>query len=291
MSIRAATMSNSYSSTSRRSGFFPKLVMTLLFVTGIAGLMALFDVYQKNLSSFWMMVFAILSIGMASGSVARMTYYQWSGFVRFLMILLAVPLGLFVLGAFTNWRLGIGPLNPWAKGKIPKDELIQLGGALLIAIICLEAWWKSPSKIEGVASSVAQRSSRSWEHTPVAASIQPAQPRRQARTQEGLTFLSKGNSRLKFLKASKARSHTTATSDRLVLSHSGSPARSKRRSLFGRKPNLQLSLYEEHRCPYCLEEVKRNDPRGVKRCEVCSALHHADCWAITGFCQVPHLNT
>src|SRR5258706_4615979 len=112
MSIRAATMSNSYSSTSRRSGFLPKLVMTLLFVTGIAGLMALFDVYQKNLSSFWMMVFAILSIGMASGSIARMTYYQWSGFVRFLMILLPFPFGLFVLGVFTNSRIGIEPLSP-----------------------------------------------------------------------------------------------------------------------------------------------------------------------------------
>jgi hypothetical protein len=29
----------------------------------------------------------------------------------------------------------------------------------------------------------------------------------------------------------------------------------------------------------------------VKKCEVCNTLHHADCWAITGMCQVPHLNT
>ncbi len=47
----------------------------------------------------------------------------------------------------------------------------------------------------------------------------------------------------------------------------------------------------EDRCPYCLDIVKRNDPRGVKVCEVCGTPHHADCWAITGKCQVPHLNT
>lgn len=47
----------------------------------------------------------------------------------------------------------------------------------------------------------------------------------------------------------------------------------------------------EDRCPYCLDVVKRNDPRGVKVCEVCGTPHHADCWAITGKCQVPHLNT
>ncbi|MBI4786154.1 MAG: hypothetical protein HY782_03790 [Chloroflexi bacterium] len=47
----------------------------------------------------------------------------------------------------------------------------------------------------------------------------------------------------------------------------------------------------EDRCPYCLDIVKRNDPRGVQVCEVCHTPHHADCWAITGKCQVPHLNT
>lgn len=50
-----------------------------------------------------------------------------------------------------------------------------------------------------------------------------------------------------------------------------------------------VSVVEE-RCPYCLDVVKRNDPRGVKVCEVCRTPHHADCWAITGKCQVPHLN-
>jgi hypothetical protein len=47
----------------------------------------------------------------------------------------------------------------------------------------------------------------------------------------------------------------------------------------------------EDRCPYCLDIIKRQDPRGVKICDVCHTPHHADCWAITGKCQVPHLNT
>lgn len=289
MSIRTATMNNSYSSATRRSGFFRKLVVTLLFVVGIAGFMALFNIYQKNLSSFWMAVFAILSIGLASGAASRITFYQWSGFIRFFVILLVLPLGLFVLGVLTNWQVGIGPLNPWVKGIIPQDELIQLGGALLVAIICLKAWWKPPSKIEDVAE--AQRSSRSWEQTPVTIAMQSAQPRRQIHTQESLTYLPKRNSRLKFLKANKARSRTNPAVDKLILTNTAQPVRSKRKRLFSRKPNLRLSLYEEHRCPFCLEEVKRNDPRGVKKCEVCNTLHHADCWVVTGMCQVPHLNS
>lgn len=47
----------------------------------------------------------------------------------------------------------------------------------------------------------------------------------------------------------------------------------------------------EERCPYCFDVVKKNDPRGVKVCDVCRTPHHADCWAVTGKCQVPHLNT
>ena len=47
----------------------------------------------------------------------------------------------------------------------------------------------------------------------------------------------------------------------------------------------------EDRCPYCLDVIKRNDPRGVRTCDVCGTPHHADCWSITGKCQVPHLNT
>ena len=111
MSIRTATMSNSYSSTTRRPGFFRKLVVSLLFVVGIASFMALFETYQKNLSLFWMTVLAVLSIGLASGAVSRIAFYQWSGFTRFFVTLLVLPFGLFVLGVFTNWQMGIGPLE------------------------------------------------------------------------------------------------------------------------------------------------------------------------------------
>lgn len=57
-----------------------------------------------------------------------------------------------------------------------------------------------------------------------------------------------------------------------------------------RRAGVQLASTEEHRCPYCLELVRARDPRGIVECKVCHTLHHADCWAVTGTCQVPHLN-
>lgn len=54
---------------------------------------------------------------------------------------------------------------------------------------------------------------------------------------------------------------------------------------------LRVMSVIEDRCPYCFDIVKRSDPRGVHVCPSCNTPHHADCWAITGKCQMPHLNT
>jgi hypothetical protein len=51
---------------------------------------------------------------------------------------------------------------------------------------------------------------------------------------------------------------------------------------------VRLVGEEEHRCPYCLELVKKNDPRGITVCPICHTQHHTDCWVMTGVCQVPH---
>jgi hypothetical protein len=70
-----------------------------------------------------------------------------------------------------------------------------------------------------------------------------------------------------------------------IITH---PVKSKRKHAGHSKPKLLLSGQEEHRCPYCLELIDPDDRRGVVECKICHTLHHADCWAITGACQVPH---
>ena len=64
--------------------------------------------------------------------------------------------------------------------------------------------------------------------------------------------------------------------------------RSVLRFLGLKQPNVQLAKEVEHKCPYCLEIVEKNDPRGIKVCPICHTYHHADCWEVTGTCQVPH---
>lgn len=61
--------------------------------------------------------------------------------------------------------------------------------------------------------------------------------------------------------------------------------------IFGTAPNdVKLVGDEEHVCPYCLEEVKKNDPAGVVVCKECGTWHHRDCWNLTGSCGVAHRN-
>lgn len=58
-----------------------------------------------------------------------------------------------------------------------------------------------------------------------------------------------------------------------------------------KRAKIHLATAVEHRCPFCLEIVEDKDPRGIKECSTCHARHHADCWAVTGTCQVPHHNS
>jgi hypothetical protein len=82
----------------------------------------------------------------------------------------------------------------------------------------------------------------------------------------------------------KIRGRWRPVGKRVHLSH----GRSTRRVTLTRPSQVKLVGKAENRCPYCLEVVEPDDPRGVKICPICHTYHHADCWAVTGTCQVPH---
>jgi hypothetical protein len=73
---------------------------------------------------------------------------------------------------------------------------------------------------------------------------------------------------------------------RTGLAHGRALIARRKKSL--RRVRLHLSPQVEHRCPYCLELIDPSDKRGAVECQVCHTLHHADCWAAAGACQVPH---
>ncbi len=274
------------------------MALLILLVVALAlGLVILFR-QKTDLPLLIFNIFAVAGIGLVTGLAVRVVLYRRNWFIRGLASAALVIIGLLVLGYFTDGKSGIvfPPFGfvsvNWLSQrhislKLPLQikssqmnwlVLVYLVIAIDISWIALRAWKrpapqvKEISAIPSVRGRGPVRSSR--------ASVLPhlAFPKFRAR-----------NSNAK-PKVRRKRTERPLISPSVAFG-SVQLARPRHWNPLHRKPQIQLAVYEEHRCPYCLEEVKRNDPRGVVECEVCHTLHHKDCWDITGACQVPHLNT
>ncbi|MCJ7434070.1 MAG: hypothetical protein MUO77_11335 [Anaerolineales bacterium] len=285
MSTSTAIMSDSFSTPTRKPGFLSRLILFCLFVVGIDAIVILLSVYQVNPTHLLMTLFATICLGLAAGVGARSAFYHRSGFTRNFITLITLTLSLYALGYFTNWKMGIGPVDSWTKGYVSWVELAQFYGSSLVAMSALWAWWRSPSKVldDQIKS---RHSSKHREQARSAASVQSPEFNPSFHFPESWRSRPQQKSRLKSAHQTKAQDKLIPEVEKVIISR---PTKRKVRSR--NRPDLQFSAFEEHRCPYCLDEVKRNDPRGVKECDICHSLHHADCWEITGSCQVPHLNT
>jgi hypothetical protein len=330
MAMRAATM-NAMSPldappTVRESdGLFRKLVLLLLLISAaVLWIVIWFEqemIFPLLLSTF----FADASLGAIAGFGSRFVLRNRDPFVRYLVAILVAVIGMYMIGALTHWVLGIGPIrledkfaeqvqkirfNPNLGNQVRSlgigsrvlfdfsemdwADLAHLSLSLGIVVLSMQAWRRPATSLMPAPEPV--------EIVPIpvpAPTVTPARRGRRSSTS------SNGRARVR-------RSPGTGSSEHVSVSPNVSPqprvrsnngsrpsvkklkeptVRPKKKRSSRRKPKIQFALVEEHRCPYCLDNVTRTDPRGVKECEVCHTLHHADCWAITGVCQVPHLNT
>lgn len=318
MALRAATMSSFQSPTSagESDSFMRKLVILLLLVVNaVLGIVLWFQI-DRELPLLLSTMLADITMGLIAGFGSRFVFRKWNRVAQYLMALFAAVFGMILLGNLTRSVLGIGPLSlerqavdqirqlsfdstlPIQLRELQIDPLTFIdfsrmeasdaahaAGSLMLTVLSLMAWYRPARQVIEVeslghtqieveprdvgVSLVPERSNGSGSrlHQPVTWFQSPAPsatPRPRIR--------------------SRNRSRTAVKKDAMS-------AKSARKSRSRRRPQLKLAVVEEHRCPYCLDPVSRNDTRGVKQCDVCHTLHHADCWAITGFCQVPHLNS
>jgi uncharacterized membrane protein len=315
MATSAFAMSNSLPSVNRKSGFTRRLFALLIFVLGIAFWTFLISQDQRIISRDLMTILSIVMIALAAGLGSRFLYYARNWFVRLITAWASLIAGLFFLGYLTNWKTGFGPIEFW-RTSYDWLEIAQVGGGMLLVVVALTAWWHGPAvqpatgQLKRLRQKRAERTVEPREQRPVERPVERERPREQVREQPrvssrttttrqpaSLFSFSRKRSepkplRLKVAKQARAITRSVPQAEKVVIGRLTKKVRPARlRKLFQRAPELQISTHEEHRCPFCLEDVKRNDPRGVKECSVCHTLHHADCWDITGMCQVPHLNS
>jgi len=280
-----------------------KVFLLLLVVTASALGLVLLSRQRSSVPPVLFNILADASLGLLAGLAARFVLRDRSSFIQGLASAATSIVGLGILGYFTSWKSGIGPFQAglvtlhWLDAlHIPLRLPLQFGRSGMdvldlvhIVIAADTSWialrvWKQGPRLSGQGASSTPRVRRPLRSRGTQAVVVPASPvpslpaqvvpspspRIRRRRGNGRPLISKPAPAIRPMRAAKPR---RASSSRRAQSA------------------VHLAVTEQHRCPYCLEPVNRNDARGTVECQVCHTLHHKDCWDITGSCQVPHLNT
>jgi hypothetical protein len=240
------------------------------------------------------------SIGIAMGLGSRWALRRRHWLIRAVVPASLSIVGLVILGALTGARSGVGPLNlqlqrvhwldqagiglrvPILPGNSPTDlvDVAHMVIAVSLSWIALRAW-RGGTRITSGAPAYASR--RGTSAPAVAAPVRISTAALSATPVVRPVTRSRSRPMIR-----QRRIGRQPASNAIAIRPRNAGGR--RRSPFGRRLAVQIATYEEHRCPYCLEDIKRSDIRGSVECPICHTLHHKDCWDITGTCQVPHLN-
>jgi hypothetical protein len=220
-------------------------------------------------------VLIIISLGLVTGLLSRLFFRKWPVLIRLFIPLFTVGLALLVLDRADpkNYALVFIDRQPWSQPFW--IDLVQIGLGYVMSLLALFIGKRgSPRRMA------------------VPADRRTTTPRVKAKS-KSLKRLLVFNFRKKEQRKKLAKKEVHKVEQKRIKS---------RRSLGGfRLSNLTVSKSRhvrtrdvkllgetEHRCPYCLELVKKNDARGVVICPECKTWHHKDCWDITGSCQVAH---
>jgi hypothetical protein len=325
MAMRAATMDSmgpmdSPPNVRGSDSLFRKLVLLLLLIGAAVLWIVVWFRQEPDFPLLPSTFFADASLGLIAGFGARIFLRNRDGFVRYLVAILIASIGMYMIGALTHWVLGFGPIRFEEKFAEQLREVrfgpdvfnqigsLGIGSRVLFDFSALD--WADGVHL-AISLGMTVLSLQAWRRTvtppvqvqePVELEPMPVSPPPAVRSRRSRRTMPPSNGRAHVQRSGSGSARLRANSQPRVRSNNGARpsvrtgvkepvVRPKKKRLFQRKPKIQFALVEEHRCPYCLDPVSRNDPRGVKECEVCHTLHHADCWAITGVCQVPHLNT
>ena len=290
---------------SERRVWLPRWI-GVVFPLAILGGVGLVLLYREN--RIWLDITVAIAgaagLGLVVGLAARRSLPRRSSLVRWLVAMGALTVGLLVAGLLSGGAMGLGPLLPGAPA-VRWGELLQLIVAGLAAWLAVRAYSRPSLPLEGAA---APDGETNWGFTyhPTIHDTQPIRARRgRSRppaepARRPSTALRTGPSTASALAAAGAvRTSAVRPVSPLRRSYERLVARLERavawRPTLGLLPSqrksspIRFTGAAEDRCPYCLDIVEEHDRRGVTVCPVCHTRHHAECWAVTGTCQMPHL--
>jgi hypothetical protein len=284
-----ATMSNK-SRTSPRSGsiinsVIGRISLVVIFTcTFAAGMLLLFLVNQTWLPQTLKFTIILMS-ALVAGTLSRRLLTHYSRPMRYSTAWFAFIVALAVLYRLTRGFIGI-ELSFNASSNPNWNGLSQVGIGLLIIWLTQKAWLDKIAVIPNAPTiEHSNRDGRRFGHVkrPWFGMKRPA-----------VFKVAFWKSLLASIVSAPGKVWQRVRPPvKLRVNRNQVRPRTSRKKFFPRLKRKQVQLNDdvEYLCPYCLEEVKPKDPRGITTCKVCGTPHHADCWAVTGVCQVPHQNT
>ncbi len=292
MALRSSTMSMPFSDQTfeiqpERYHLIRKLAILLLMV--ISTSLWLYILFREKRLAYAVAVQELAAgavIALVAGLGAQLILSQRDGFFRFVAAMAGDVVGIYLLGFVSHGRYGISEFG-WLPRAVDYDGLNLIGlGFVLILFISLVF---RRTRVIVIPEPIQVIPPTGESETFSSVQMEPPNP---------ISISNPDRARVSSPRISWSRffSPVSLPAERSNGRRSGmiqpakvAPAMPPKRRRH-KKARVQLALVEDHRCPYCLVTVSRADPRGVVECNVCHALHHKDCWDITGNCQVPHLN-
>ena len=285
MALRTSSMNMPYSDQPLEpEGYnLPRKLVILLLLVASASLWLYILFHERRLryGATVQEVATGVVIALVAGLGAQLILSQRDWIFRFVSAMAADLAGIYLLGFISNGKYGISKLA-WLPRSMDYQALNLLGIGFVIIIFISLLFRRTkviviPEPIQS-ASPLAEADNSNFVQVEPSNSISISDP---VRPRVSLS---------RILTTPLVRARSNGHGESRIRPMKAAPVITPKRRRRSRKARVQLALVEEHRCPYCLENVTRTDPRGVKECSVCHTLHHKDCWDITGTCQVPHLN-
>ncbi|MGH2581795.1 MAG: hypothetical protein ACRDFQ_02710 [Anaerolineales bacterium] len=263
-----------------------RITLLVLFATVFGFAFTLLFLVNQSIPPVLLKFTLIAALGAMTGLMARRLLWQRHGLIRFFGALFGIFIAFGVMNLVTRGFIGLDLLRIYPV-VTRLDAPLQLLVAALAVWIVQKAW-------TGTAHEIIVEPRSQEELMPV--TVHPPERGSRRGATRGRTRVRTG--RAKRLVSSSLNSWWSRSRKQLSTA-AQAPSRtakgkrtkigkSRARRGWLRRPEVHLGADVEHRCPYCLEQVRPRDPRGIKICKVCKTWHHADCWAVTGVCQVPH---
>ena len=295
-----------------------RILLVVLLTLAFSALVPLLFLYNRAILPDVLKWTSLAAVGVFAGLVSRLLLSERTALLRLLAALLALLASLLLLGLLYPGDVGARLPDRYQSG-LNLAWLGQFALGSLLAFVTLQAW---KVRVKPAGHKKRAASERKRGATPGSKKPRPKSSTRTGRPVQSDRPSSPGLPPAQARPASPPVRDIPSLAERLDWDRRwsslnqklhewwqhglGEPAAASPR--LARKPLVRLPRRrravaappplpdspvhlvgeEEHRCPYCLELVKKNDPRGITVCPICHTQHHADCWALTGVCQVPH---